>query len=91
MERLVLGIFGIVCLVGGIVAAALMLYNFFFMLGSVKQEKKRYLPFLGPVVFFIPQLLDDDGNRARVKTLLCALLLGACFGGLALHHNFSSP
>jgi len=79
---------GSLCLTGGIVSTGLMLYHFFFMLGCVKPEKKRYLPFLGPFVFFLPQLWDEAGNRARVRVFVFALLFGACFGGLALVINF---
>ena len=89
VQRLVLGIFGFACLVGGIVSTGLMLYYFLFMLGSGKPEKKQYSRFLGPLVFFFPQLWDEEGNRARVRTLVFALLFAACFGGLALVHNLS--
>ena len=89
VQRLVLGIFGFACLVGGIVSTGLMLYYFLFMLGSGKPEKKQYSRFLGPLVFFFPQLWDEEGNRARVRTLVFALLFAACFGALALVHNLS--
>ena len=81
-------VIGGLCLVGGFVSTALMLYYFFFMLGSVKPEKKRYLPFLGPFALFIPQLWDEGGNRARVRVFVFALLFGACFGAMALVINF---
>jgi hypothetical protein len=85
MLRVVLGS---LCLVGGFVSTALTLYYFFYMLGSVKPEKKRYLRFLGPFAFFFPQLWDEGGNRARLRVFLFALLFGACFGGMALVINF---
>jgi hypothetical protein len=68
-----------------------MVYYFFFTLGSAKPDKKRYLPFLGPFAFFLPQLWDDGGNKARVRLFLSVLLFGACFGGLALAINFLPP
>ena len=79
---------GSLFLVGGFVSIALMFYYFFFMLGSVKPEKKRYLSFLGPFAFFFPQLWGEGGNRARVRVFLFAILFGACFGGMALVINF---
>ncbi len=85
MLRVVLGS---LCLVGGFVSTALMLYYFFFMLGSVKPEKRLYLTFLGPFALFLPQLWDEGGNRARLRVFLFALLFGMCFGGMALVINF---
>ena len=53
VQRLVLGIFGFACLVGGIVSTGLMLYYFLFMLGSGKPEKKAVLAFpWAPCVLF---------------------------------------
>jgi hypothetical protein len=81
-------VIGGVCLVGGIISIALMLYYFLFMLGSVRSDKKQYLPFLGPFALLLPQLWDEGGNRARARVFLFALLFGACFGGIALAINF---
>ena len=84
-------VLGSLCLAGGFVSIALMVYYFFFTLGSVKPDKKRYLRFLGPLAFFLPQLWDEGGNRARLKLLLSTLLFGACFGGAALVDNLLRP
>lgn len=90
VQRLALGIFGVACFLGCFVSTATTLYYFFFMLGSVKPEKKQYLRYLGPFMFFLPQLWDEGGNRARIRAFLSALLFGACFGGLALFHSLST-
>ncbi len=89
MERLALAFFGVACFVGGLVSVLLMLYYFVFMLGSVRPGRKRYAKFLGPLVFVFPQLFDDAGNKARIKTLLFAALFAVSFGGLNLFHHLS--
>ncbi len=81
-------ILGITCLVGCFLSTLSMLYYFFSMLGGVKSDKKKFMQFLGPFMFFIPQLWDAEGNRARVRALLSALVFGICFGGLALIIKF---
>jgi uncharacterized membrane protein HdeD (DUF308 family) len=85
MLRVVLGS---VCLVGGIVSTVLMLHYFLVMEGNVRPEKKRYSLFLGPFAFFFPQFWNEEGDRARVRTLVFALLFAACFVGMALVINF---
>ena len=73
-------------------ATALALYYFFFPLGSIKPDKKRYMNFLGPLGFFVPRSwYDEGGNRARVRLLLSILLFGACFAGMALVINLLPP
>jgi hypothetical protein len=88
MLRVVLGS---LCLIGCFAATALMLYYFFFTLGGANPDKKRYLPFLGPIAFFIPRFWDEGGNRARGKLFAAILLFGACFSGLALVVNLLPP
>jgi hypothetical protein len=58
------------------------------MMGSVKPEKKQYLPLLGPFALFLPQLWDEGGNKARVRLFFSILMFGACFAGMALVINF---
>jgi hypothetical protein len=70
------------------VSTLLMLYYFFIMEGNVKPGREWYSRFLGPFAFFFPQLWDEEGNRARVRTLVFALLFATCFAGLALVVNF---
>ena len=84
-------ILGSLCLIGGFVATALMVYYLLFTLGSVKPDKKRYSQFLGPIALFIPHLYDEGGNRARVRLLFAILLFGICFSGLALVVNLLPP
>lgn len=91
MQRLLLATLGVGCFVVALASAVLTLYYFFFMLGSVRPEKKRIAGFLGPLVFLVPQAFDDGGNKARIRTLFFAILFGLCFGGLALFHDLSSP
>lgn len=55
-------------------------YYYFSFLGGVKPEKKKYLPFLGPAMFFIPGLTDKEGNRAQRNFVLSMLALALCFG-----------
>jgi hypothetical protein len=89
MLRVVLGS---LFLLGGFVATGLMLYYFFFALGSVKPDKKRYMRFLGPLAFFVPRSWHDgEGDRARVRLFLSILLFAACFTGMALVINLLPP
>ncbi len=62
------------------VSVLLMLYYFLFMLGSVRQDKKRYAPFLGPLTLFIPHLYDEAGNKARLKFAIYLVAFLMCFG-----------
>jgi len=79
---------GTLFLVGGLVSTLLMLYYFIFMLGSVRPEKKRYLPLLGPAMFLLPQLWDQAGNRARIRALLFVVMFAVCYAGIAFVVNF---
>jgi hypothetical protein len=64
---------------------------FFSMVGSAKPEKKTLLPFLGPLLFFIPQLWDEMGNRARIRLIICILLFVIFFGALTLLMKMPLP
>lgn len=82
--RMLLGFFGILCLVGGIVSVVFMIYYFFAMHAGVREERRHIIPFLGPFQLFIPQLWDERGNRARIRLLICFLLFFAFFGAVML-------
>jgi hypothetical protein len=50
------------------------------MLGSVRPERKTYLPLLGPVMIFIPQLFGEEGNRHRIRFIGSRRAFAACSG-----------
>lgn len=68
-----------------------MLYYLLSMYGGVKRGKNTLLHFLGPFMLFIPQLWDEEGNKARKKTLFFILLFGLCGGVLPLIVNIPPP
>jgi hypothetical protein len=74
MMRMLLGIVGLMCIVGGTVSTLLMVYYFFVMHGNVKPKAKPFIPFTGPFQLFIPQLWNEQGNSARMK-----LIVSLCF------------
>jgi len=82
--RMLIVFLGILCLIGGIASVVFMIYYFFAMHAGVREERRNILPFLGPFQFFIPQLWNERGNRARIKLLICFLLFFAFFGALTL-------
>ena len=63
------------------------IYYFLVMQGSVRQERKPLLPFLGPFQLIIPQLWNATGNQARIRLIICLLLFGIFFGALTLLMN----
>jgi hypothetical protein len=67
-------IVGITLMIGFAISFGLFCYNFVVMLAGVKQEKKRIIQFLGPFAFFLSELYDDIGNRARVRAIIYILL-----------------
>lgn len=81
-------IVGLLCLGGCLLSTASILYYFFSMLAGVKPGKKRLAQAVGPFMLFMPQLWDEAGNRARIRTLFSALAFGICFGGVALAAKF---
>jgi len=72
----------VVCFAGGIVSMLLAIYYYFSFLGGVKPEKKKYTPFLGPTMFFIPNLTDKEGNHAQRNFILSILAFMFFFGAL---------
>jgi hypothetical protein len=84
MRNIILVTLGLMCIFGGIVATLSLLCHFFYMLGSVKPEKKPLLKFLGPLMFVYPDLFDEAGGRARLRFLVSAAVFAACFGGAAI-------
>jgi hypothetical protein len=84
MTNAILGTLGVMCILGGIVATFSLLYYFFYLLGSVKPEKKRLLNFLGPLMLIYPDLFDEAGRRARLRLLVSAAAFAACLAGAAI-------
>jgi hypothetical protein len=91
MTRPMFGVLYLVCLIGGMCSTLLMIYYFFSMLGGAKPESKKLTPLFGPIGLFVPQLWNSEANMARKRTLLFAMLLAACIGGLTLIANISPP
>ena len=77
--KLLTQISGVICILGGMASTMVMIYNFIFMLGCVRPEMKRYLPFLGPLILFLPFLWSEDGNRARVRALISTCVFAVFF------------
>jgi len=80
MLKGILGVSYLVCLFGGMIFTLLALYYLFVMLFNAKLERRRLLPFLGPLLLFLPQLWNDRGNGARIKVIVYIVLFAACFG-----------
>lgn len=59
-----------------------VLYYYFSFLGGLKPEKKKYVPFLGPAMFFVPSLTDKEGNRAQRNFIISLLAFAFFFGVL---------
>lgn len=79
---------GLLCYAGGITSLLFVFYYYFLFLGSVKPDKKKYLPFLGPAMFFIPQLTGREGNHAVLKLLFSISLFALFAGGVFLVDMF---
>ena len=84
MIRVLLGIVGMACLLGAIVSVLFGIYYVGVMHRGVKPDKKPFLPFLGPFQLFIPQLWNEEGNRARGRFLVCISLFLLLFGTVSL-------
>jgi len=66
--------FGLTCL-GLLIALAFMIWFFSEMKSHVRPEKEPLAYFLGPAIFFMSVLWDEEGNKARARFLVSA----ACF------------
>lgn len=67
-------VFGLTCS-GVLISLAFMIWFFSEMKSHVRPEKESFAYFLGPAIFFMSWLWDDEGNKARIKFLVAA----ACF------------
>lgn len=76
-------ILGISCLFGNLSCGIAMLYYPYVMIKNVKPEHKTKLRFLGPAMLILPQLWNKDGDKARVNTIIFAILFLIFFGGMA--------
>ena len=82
--RIFLGVLAFMCLAG---AAASILFGIYYgtmMHGNVKPGAKPLLPFTGPFQLLIPQLWNEEGNRARTRLIISLLLFGVFFGACFL-------
>jgi hypothetical protein len=76
-------------LIGAAISLLLFICNFIVMLAGLKQEKKKIINFLGPMILFLPQLYDDIGNRARLWALLNILLMLICGTVVTFAYSYS--
>ena len=83
MLRIILGILYFGCLLGGAISIVFVIYYHFAMDANVKPRSKPFLAFLGPFSLMLP-LYNEEGNRARIKFVICVLLFGVFFGTCAL-------
>ena len=69
----------------------LTLYYFFSMLAHVRPEKRRLIHFIGPFALLFSQFWDEQGNRARVRTVIFASVFGLCIGALTILFHIPVP
>jgi hypothetical protein len=75
-------------LIGAGISLLLYIYNFVVMLAGVKQEKKKVINFLGPLILFMPELYDDIGNRARLRALIYIGLMLLCVAVVVFAYSY---
>jgi hypothetical protein len=66
------------------------LYYFFFILGSIRPERRMHARLLGPFILVVPGILSEEGERARNKFLISVILYIFLFGGLMILHQSPS-
>jgi len=64
------------------------IYYFFSIVAGMRPEKRDTAKFLGPLILFMPQLFNSEGNRASLHTIVCLLFLAICFGAIATTFKF---
>jgi len=92
--RVMFGVLGIICILVGITAVLFASYYIAVMQRGVRPERRSlFLPFLGPLQLLIPQLWTEDGNRARIRFLICILVFVICLAIIELIKSLpvSSP
>jgi hypothetical protein len=80
-------VLGVLFIISASASFILFSYNFVVMLGGVKQEKKRLIHYLGPLVLFFPKLYDDIGNRERIKAIAYVILMVGSIAAMFLTHR----
>ena len=85
--RIFLFVVYLICMAGGVASTLFAIYYFFTMHANVKPGAKPLIPFTGPFQFFIPQLWNQEGNRARVRLIVSLLLFGLFVGAVFLMLN----
>jgi hypothetical protein len=89
MIKSAFAILGIICLCGAMISVLFMVYYLIAMQTNVRPEKKRILPFLGPLQVFLPQMWNVRGNQARNRLIISILVFAVFFSTVAAIVEFS--
>ena len=73
---------------GGVISVLLSLYHFASMFAGAEPERKKFLPFVGPVALLSSSFWGNEGNQSRVKFFLYVILFAVCATGVALVKEF---